>query len=118
MHHEARGENDELVREIVGAQKFGRCKVRYRVKANRQVGEACDARKRIGACRLEHELEELGRVQADAENLEGERLADTEPERGQGRNHHGKRNQGNGIEFEYPEGDSHDGAVRQRVENF
>ena len=71
------------MRKIVrGEEGVGRI-VRHGVEAHGQVGEACDARECVGACGLEHELEELQGVVPDAQHLGRERLPDAEAECGQ-----------------------------------
>lgn len=118
VYHESRGENDQLVREVVGAQEFGGGEVGDRVEAHGQVGEAREARQRVGARRLEHELEEPQGVLAHLQYLQAEGLADTETERGERRDDHGARDGGDGVELEDAQGDTHDGAVRNRMEYF
>ena len=118
VYHESRGEDDQLVREVVGAQEFGGCEVGDRVEAHGQVGEACDARDGVGDRGFEHEGEEPARMPADRKDRRGERLPHAEPERGQCREHHRKRDGRDGIEAEHAECDAHDGGVRYGVEYF
>ncbi len=118
MYHESRGQDNQFVGKVVGPQEFGGCKVCDRVEAYWKVCKAGKARKGVGTCRLEHELEESDGVHPYAENFQGESLADSETEGGKGRDNHGKRYCRDGIELENAEGDSHDGAVGNGVEDL
>lgn len=116
--HKAGGQQQQLVGKVVGAQKFCRSKVGNGVEPYGEIGEACEASKCIGRCRLEHQQEEFLGMVADFQDLGGERLAYAKTEGGYGRKYHGKGDKPYGIEVEPIKAGSHDQGEGNGVENF